>query len=920
MKKRLLMAFAATCMAMTGFALTNGEYVYTPQGRFHIKSANSNTNSSFANFSGWTVASASADKTIDQNFVINENGYASGINSVNSTGNTAGEGMYYKFNAAGENTYVVSFKMKGATTVTTRIKTVITSANLVKVETNSEGVYGGTTDPVIANTAEELSEEWQTFNYAIIGDGTSRTYFISFTGMDTSIEIADLQIAQADQVADLRQRDRMVEKINAYKNVYSWDEGLLADYLDPILADLEAVDDNTDQLDLDQMLVSAEETLAEFVAENMEDYLAGNSDNYLGIKTTSGNAQKLDKLGDWTAIPGGRGFWSSNAYPDLGHYVGNQQWAYDQPTAPMGISLNKELTTGSYVFGIESNAAIRENNGSNTWENNDGAKIADGVAYIAKVVDGEVTDTIASVWKGLEPVNYTPFIVAVKIEEDGVYEIGFKAYYKSAYHAVKAGGVVYVKDASVYGKNDNQYSQKELAYYENVMAQITTGRTNLTTAAEYIADNSYYWGKTDLQACVDTIAPRIAAYEAMSQDDIIATYEAWYEKSTSNENGLMEYEVYQTATKYIIAANRTFVAVNDTLNSLQSAINTAKETLTMRIYDAATGKAAFQTAIDNAEVELSGLRGLDYSPENAAKVQNEIEKLNEAIAAFKATAPAGVTIVDINFEQNATLNAETGLYRIAGNKGVMEFGTFSTQDAPVENSFEQGIWANGEHLYKGYLRVGNGDATVEFDPAEAGSMGTNILKVNFDFYLQGLSGRNVGVFLKDESGENNVAGFYANYYNSTIDTNTFGIELGSLQYASGSSYDDAAPEGAEGAGTYTCAKNSFEFIFDFGEKSMYCTTISSKGIVTTKKIAFDGTIPYSFVLRSNYNVASRRIWFDNLKIERIAAGPTDEFVDGDGIENVKTADEAPVKKVKKVIENGRIIIDGKYDVKGIQIK
>ena len=81
MKKRLLFALMAMCVAVSGFALEVGEYVYTPQGRFLITSQNV-ASSNFADFTGWTVVSATAEKTFDQAFNINANGYAEGVNSA----------------------------------------------------------------------------------------------------------------------------------------------------------------------------------------------------------------------------------------------------------------------------------------------------------------------------------------------------------------------------------------------------------------------------------------------------------------------------------------------------------------------------------------------------------------------------------------------------------------------------------------------------------------------------------------------------------------------------------------------------------------------------------------------------------------------------------------------------------------------
>ena len=123
-----------------------------------------------------------------------------------------------------------------------------------------------------------MTEDWQTFNYAIVGDGTPRTYFISFTGMATNIEIADVQIAPALQFADLRQRDAMLEKLNVYKNCYNWDAALLADFgFDEAIANLQAVGDETGQAELDELLSTSQEILDEFIKANMDDYLAGGS-------------------------------------------------------------------------------------------------------------------------------------------------------------------------------------------------------------------------------------------------------------------------------------------------------------------------------------------------------------------------------------------------------------------------------------------------------------------------------------------------------------------------------------------------------------------------------------------------------------------------------------------------------------------
>ena len=886
------------CVAASGYALSEGEFVYTPQGRFQITGANVNANSAFQDWTGWTVYAGAEGVTLGDKFNNNANGYAEGINSVQSVDATAGEGMYFKFepsDAAGS--YVVSFKMKGAPldVVKWRIP-----GDGTKPENNMV-IVGGSTDPtytypivkaedgssVVVNIGEELTDQWQTFNYAIVGDGTSRTYFISFTGMATTIEIADLQIAPALQFADLRQRDAMVEKIKTYVDCYPWAEGVLEEYaVTEILEALQAVGDESGQDELNELLETANEIMEEFFDKCMDDYLSSDPDNY--FSTWRVKIQKVAKIGDWTILPDGRGFWEneSSIAPDLGHYAGNSGWSYGAVNDPMGAYQQQTLDPGSYVFSIESTAALREESTSSSWTINEGWNPAYGVAYIVKVNEGAEPDTIAAVTKDLDALDFTPFYVVAQITESANYEIGFKAYCKDGYKDLKNGSVVYVKDARFYSKNDNKYNKREMTYEANVRTQITTGRENLTTAAGYLADETYLWGKAALKECADSIETKIAYYETLSQDDIIATYDRdVYVNTTSDSTGLLQYEVYQQATKYIIAANKEFLAENDTLNSMQAIIDNAEITLALRIYDTATGKEALRAAIDKAKDIQAQMKASQYSVENAAAIVAANAELNEAISLFTTTIPAAniATIVDIDFEQAADLDIETFLYQIPGAKGSMLLSTFSEQ-AASNQEFEKGFWANGEHLWSGYLRVGNGTGTVTFDPTENGSMGTNILKVACDFYVQGLSGRSLGFYLKDEA-DQDIFGIYRNFYDNTTTTNTCDADLTMIWAKSGSNYNNASPADATDSITpnYALEKSHIEVIMDYGKKTQYCTISSPNGSTTSAEVALEA-IPVKYVLQCNYNNNDRRAWFDNLKIERVTAG---EYIPS-GVETVKT--------------------------------
>ena len=933
------------CVAVSGFALTEGEFVYTPQGRFKITGANLNANNKFQDMSGWTVIGNG--KTLADKFNTNANGYADGFNSVVSVDEESiGEGMYYKFEpTSADGVYIVSFKMKGA--ALDNLKTAIPgdgygeeqAVNIVKVAGNTVGAYTYPVveDEVIVNTAEELKPEWQTFNYAIQGDGTARTWFISFVRMTTSVEIADLQIAPAMQFADLRQRDDMLEKLKAYRDCYNWKDEVwnTFDGYPEVIAGLEALGDESGQAELDELLEIANEVIAEFLDANMDDYLPY-SETYTATTDNSGTpnvdikfskwfakVQKAYTWADWNCLPSGRGFWEKEdaGGADFGHFCGNNTWANGNPDDPMGIYMKKTLDPGSYVFSIESFSALRNDPTSSSWSQNEGWNPAYGVAYIVKVVDGAATDTIKSVVKDLDSRVYTTFIVPVQISESGTYEIGYKAYCKDEYKELKNGSVVYIKNASLLGKNDNKYNQRQLAYEANVREQIITGRDNLTKAAEYLADASYLWGKAALKAVVDEIEPKIAAYEAMDQDAIIATYDRdTYVNTTSEETGLLQYEVYQQATKFIIAANREFLAENDTLTSMEAIIANAETTIKMRLYDAATGKDALQAAIDKAKGIQAQMKASQYSEENAAAIVAANAELNEAVATFTTTIPANciASIVDIDFEKGVEEEFDENIlkyiYVNPGAKGSMVLSSFSAE-AATNQEFEKGYWANGEQLWKGYLRVGNGTGTVEFDPTENGSMGTNILKVACDFYVQGLSGKSLGFYLKDAE-DADIFGIFHNFYNGTTTTNTCEADLSKIWAKSGGSYANASPADATDSVTNNpLEKTHFEVIMDYGRKSMYCTISSVNGSTTSNEVVLEA-IPTKFILQCNYNNNDRRAWFDNLKIDRITAGATEPF-DPSAIETVKAivTDEAIYtlsgQKLKTVPAKGIYIQNGK---------
>jgi hypothetical protein len=268
---------------------------------------------------------------------------------------------------------------------------------------------------------------------------------------------------------------------------------------------------------------------------------------------------------------------------------------------------------------------------------------------------------------------------------------------------------------------------------------------------------------------------------------------------------------------------------------------------------------------------------------------------------FKAAIDATV-LVDIDFgtqEAPAAFEAhttepdslgETTTYNtIAGAKGVMTFNDLSGS-YPYALGWGSATDDTGAVIATdslGMLRVGNSEAVVEFSGAPAKE--TDIVNIKFDFYAGKLNKAKVGYKVLAAEGDT-ICGLYYSPYDGNDEFNTFGVDYNKYIPGVGSSKESNSAIAA------SSNKTQFDIVLDYGAKTMYCTTISSKGTVTTEAIALPELVPAKFVLYSGYNNADRRCWFDNLIIQNIAAGAVEQ-----GIENVESV---------KVLDNNMYNLQG----------
>ena len=773
--------------------------------------------------------------------------------------------------------------------------------NFISLFGNNGGVNSGA-DFVNTGYAFQLTADWQTVSFATEADGVSRDWYLYICNMNTTVEIKDIEIYPAVEVADVRKAVEPLTFAKALRDAFNWAE---SDELAGLKENIESVEGITSEngpQDLTDALEGLQDAVNDFVTANLDDYLATCAKGSKWIEVST-KGQKIKTIGDWTHFylndDGARAYDTDRMMhcnnndqatrESMAYWLSMPDFGYGSALGNHGLIMTKELKAGSYIFAMKGNSHTQyaKNTpftGADGYQSNDGWKQGKMVISIENSETGEILkdaaiEALPALWD-----EYEQAVVVADIPADGKYDfvVNFTQPTDDPYYGTgrNYGGSYYMSDPQILCKLQG-YNAKELAYIEAVRAQITAGRTNYDQAIAYQADENYLWGKADLKACTDTMLVKIEAYEAYDDASIVATFEPeTYEAGATNVNSQLEHEVYVEVARDMIAANRTFLAVNDTLTSLTTAIANAKEILNARVYDSATGKNAFQEVISGAEALNAQMKDTDYSEENAAAIKAKIEELNEAAETFKATVPASSLsiLADIDFA-NPAVSGEEGIFTISGAVNYMTLPNYNTDedDANSTNSYYyQGFWKNGEKVYPEMLRVGNGEATVAI-PAEQQVSGTNILKLTFDYYFARLTktyntpgGTYSGFYLKDADDNKIAQLYYSPYWTATEndEENTFGLNLSSTYLPSiGKTGQDNDAIAAENNVTH------FEVVLDYGTKKMYCITTTNNGTTqTSNQISFDGTPIATFAVASSHENAARRCWFDNLKIEQITAG------------------------------------------------
>ena len=954
MKKQLLSIALLSAVVSGAMAHKIGDKVYSNSAKWKITGKNLVTNGDFSDnqLTGWTAIDESINKLTT--FSVLEGQGAKGANEikVNDGQTDLKNGIWQTITIEQGGTYIVSMKvmntkaagftdfdLTGANTnyINAYYNTdgALATADGTNLSYGTDGVCGGYT---FSFTTDKFTE----VNFPVQAPANGQIV-IDLRGLSEGLEICDVTCQAATQIYDTRIPEKRIAYIKSVLNSYEFSEDSYAELQEEITAVETLISDGADE-GYDNAMENLDLAWENFVTANFSNVLnsintgasgnySANWDNWTGkFNKLSSDASAQNAVSGWS--------WSTDRWCHKTAKTNSPlqiQWMRGSSGTWDNIATNTTtLDKGTYFFGFQGAGGMMTLN-KNRWTRSQAKECAETYVFFNNdttemfllPTSNDMASTYGNVIYKFEVAeDNTPvtFGIRCNIGQGQVAKDGFDVNF---YHPVLYKVLV-----------EGERTPEQKTYLDNVQTQIDALNDRIKVAEGYVAadQKTRPWGKENLQKGIVEAKKRLAVWEAMSEDDRLATmndYSAKYEATqapyyvdgayvlkdttyTDITEKALQNIIMNAGVRYL---NNNFITVfeakNAPLTDMPEAIAKAQETRNARLYSACDA-SNLDAEIKKAQAMYEEKLAKQYSAEDAEALVQEKAALAAAVDAFVASI-AKDFIVDIDFSNTVVEGGEpeAPTYTVEGNKGSILLPNYS-----VEQNTNYTLGWNEANT--DVLRVGKGDAVVEFTGVKPNS--TDIIVIAYDIYYGSLNKRNAGTTIY--SGEEEIAGLNISKYSGTSVINTFNVDFNGKITAVGSSSASNDKILAESNKTH------IEYILDYGDQSMYMTTSSSKGSYTWAttsvealaandgRVFLDPAKPVNkFVLTSNYDNADRRSWFDNLQIYKIAASASENPA-VTGIQNVEAVNPTAAKAVKK-LENGKIVIvkgGKKYTVAGAQIK
>ena len=949
MKKQLLSLALLSAVVSGAMAHEIGAKVYSNSAKWKITGKNLVKNGDFSDnqLTGWTAIDGSINKLTT--FSVLEGQGAKGANEIKvNEGQTAlTNGIYQTITIEQGGTYIVSMKvmntkaagftdfdLTGANTnyINAYYNTdgALATADGKNLSYGADGVCGGYT---FSFTTDEFTE----VNFPVQAPANGQIV-IDLRGLSEGLEICDVTCQAAEKIYDTRIPEKRIAYIKSVLDSYEFSEDSKADLVEAI-AEVETLMSEGADDGYESAMENLDLMWDGFVTANFSNVLnsintgasgnySANWDNWTGkFNKLSSEASAYNAVSGWS--------WSTDrwchktAAADTPLQI---QWMRTASGTWDNIATNTTtLDKGTYFFGFQGAGGMMTLN-RDRWTRSQAKECAETYVFFNNdttemfllPTSNDMASTYGNVIYKFEVAeDKTPvkFGIRCNLGQGQVVTDGFDVNF---YHPVLYKVLV-----------KGELTPEQKTYLDNVKTQIDALKGRIEVAEDYVAETQKElpWGKEDLKAGIEEAKKRLAVWEAMSEDDRLATmvnYSAKYEATqapyyvdgayvlkdttyTDITEKALQNIIMNAGVRYINNNFITpFVNKNAPLTDLAVAVENANAVYSEPINNSGD-KETFKAVIDAAQALYNTQLVAPYSQEVVDALVAKKKELSLASDAFIASVKKDV-IVDIDFstparEIPATVEGELSKYAIDGTKGTMNIlGTFS---AEMQKEWTQFAYGQGfNDMYTDVLFVGKGAAEVDLGYEVKDN---DAIIASFDIWYGYLDKAEFGFYFKDV--DNNDIASFCRKAGSAATANLLGLDESAAAISQVGGRNNGNVQGN------ICKDNNkthFEVTLNYASKNMFVTTVNKAGKkVIHPTVAMPEGVGKATKLyfNSTYGNGERCCWLDNIVISVIGDVPS-------GIADVTTATQNAAKAVKK-IENGQIVIvknGKKYTVAGAQIK
>lgn len=949
MKKQLLSIALLSAVVSGAMAHEIGDKVYSNSAKWKITGRNLVTNGDFSDLSlsGWTAIDETVDKLTTFSVLAGQGHEGKNEIKVNDGQTDLKNGIYQTIAIQQGGTYIVSMKVMNTKAAGfTDFDLTGANTNYINAYYNTDGEratadgtnlsYG--TDGVCGGyTFSFTTDEFTEVNFPVQAPADGQIV-IDLRGLSEGLEICDVTCQAATQIYDTRIPEKRIAYIKSVLDSYEFSEDSKADLVEAIAEVETLISDGADE-GYDNAMENLDLAWENFVTANFSNVLnsintgasgnySANWDNWTGkFNKLNSDASAYNAVSGWS--------WSTDRWCHKTAEANSPlqiQWMRTSSGTWDNIATNTTtLDKGTYFFGFQGAGGMMTLN-RDRWTRSQAKECAETYVFF----NNDTTDMFLLPTSNEMASTYGNVIYKFEVAEDNTpVKFGIRCNIGQGQVAKDGFDVNFYHPVLYKVLVKGELTPEQKTYLDNVKTQIDALKGRIEVAEDYVAETQKElpWGKADLKAGIEEAKKRFDVWDAMSEDDRLATmdnYSAEYEATqapyyvdgayvlkdttyTDNTEKALQNIIMNAGVRYLNNNFITpFVNKNAPLTDLAVAVENANAVYSEPINNSGD-KETFKAVIDAAQALYNTQLVAPYSQEVVDALVAKKKELSLASDAFIASVKKDV-IVDIDFstparEIPATVEGELSKYAIDGTKGTMNIlGTFS---AEMQKEWTQFAYGQGfNDMYTDVLFVGKGEAEVDLGYEVKDN---DAIIASFDIWYGYLDKAEFGFYFKDV--DNNDIASFCRKAGSAATANLLGLDESAAAISQVGGRNNGNVQGN------ICKDNNkthFEVTLNYASKNMFVTTVNKAGKkVIHPTVAMPEGVGKAAKLyfNSTYGNGERCCWLDNIVISVIGDVPS-------GIADVTTATQNAAKAVKK-IENGQIVIvknGKKYTVAGAQIK